>query len=96
MWTKPRIANLLQTNNRAVERALIAIYKRQTADEKAVQHTRHNNGQGFSAAHARKGTYYARWCLAGKSLTGDHLVKARLMAMHYIGQLVEVSNSKAG
>jgi hypothetical protein len=94
IWTKERIADLLRTNDRAVERAIVAIYNRQTVDEKSSQTTKHDNKRGFRANHASKGSYYARWVLSGRALSGHHLVNARNIAMHYRKQLLEIANAK--
>lgn len=85
---------LLTMNDRAVERAIVAIYNRQTADEQTVGDTKHSNGVGFNGADARLGTYYAKWILSGRNLTGNHLVKARLMSHKYVRQLVEIATEK--
>lgn len=94
MISKESIKDLILRNNRAVERAILAIYQRQTEDEKMVEETTHHNGIGFSGAHARLGTYYAKWILKGNALTGRHLEKARAMSLHYVGQLVDIANSR--
>lgn len=90
--TKESIKALLLRSDRAVERAIVAIYNRQTLDEQSSQETKHSNNIGFSGAHARLGTYYAQWILQGNSLTGRHLEKARKIALHYVGQLVTIAN----
>lgn len=95
LWNKAKIEKLLNENDKAVERAITAIYDRQTQDEKATSDTRHNNGRGFRANHASKGSYYARWCLGGRRLTGHHLANARKIALHYTQQLADVANAKA-
>jgi hypothetical protein len=92
--TKESIQDLLAKSDAAVERAMVAIYDRQTQDEKATSDTRHTNQRGFSGAHASKGSYYARWVLGGRHLTGSHLAKARAMSMHYWRQLLEVAEAK--
>lgn len=94
VWNEAKIAKLLNTNDQAVGRAIIAIYDRQTQDEKATSNTRHTNGRGFRANHASKGSYYARWCLGGRKLTGHHLDNARKIALHYVRQLAEVANAR--
>ena len=94
MWNKERITNLLTKNDRAVEKAIVAIYDRQTPDEKATSDTRHDNHRGFRSNHASKGSYYARWVLSGRKLTGHHLVNARKIALQYHRQLCEVANAK--
>ncbi len=93
VWTEENIETLLKSNNRAVEKAIVAIYKRQTEDEKATQATRHSNNVGFSGADASRGTYYAQWILSGKRLTGKHLDKGRAMALKYRKQLLSIANA---
>lgn len=93
-WDKAGIRALLQKNDHAVEKAVVAIYRRQLADEKHIHETIHKNNVGFNHADARKGSYYAAWVLSGKHLTKHHLVNARLLIMKYSRQLVEVANSR--
>lgn len=92
-YTVEQITNLLQTNNTAVERGILAIYKRQTNDEKITHNTRHHNNVGFSAADARTGTYLANWLLSGKHLNGKFLDKGRSIAIKYRKQLTEIANN---
>ena len=92
MWTKDQIQHLLNTNDRAVEKAIVAIYNRQTLDEKQASDTRHTNHRGFRSNHANKGSYYARWVNSGKHLSGHHLMNARKIAMQYHRQLCEIAN----
>ena len=93
--TKDFIANLLRTNDAAVERAMVVLYERQTQDERSTSTTRHHNQRGFSSAHASKGSYYARWVRSGRRLTGHHLDRARKIALHYTSQLLEAARDKA-
>jgi hypothetical protein len=90
-WAVEKIVTLLNTNNLAVERGIVAIYNRQTLDEKRVQHTIHNNKIGFSAPDGKKGTYFARWILSGRNLTGHHLMAARRLAIKYRAQLLNIA-----
>ena len=85
---------LLTMNDLAVERAMVAIYNRQTWDEQQSSDTRHSNGIGFSGADARTGTYYAKWVLSGRKLTGNHLMKARVMSFKYVRQLCEIATAR--
>ena len=55
----PEIIQILTNSDAAVERAILAIYKRQTEDEQRTEETRHYNKMGFSGAHAHSGTYMA-------------------------------------
>ena len=94
MWTKESIQHLIRTNDRAVERAILAIFARQTTDEQAQQVTRYTNHRGFRSNHASKGSYYAKWVSSGRRLSGKHLDNARKIALQYHRQLVEVANKK--
>lgn len=94
IWTTDRIKTLLMTNNEAVERAIVAIYHRQTLGEQASGETVMNNGVGFSSAHSRSGTYFAKWVLRGNRLTGNYLEKARRISLRYTGQLLSIIEEK--
>ena len=96
MWNQDKIRDLLLRNDKAVERAILAIYHRQTLDEQSTSETKHNNGVGFTGAHARLGTYYAKWLISGKHLSGIHLDKARRMVLHYTKQLLAASHQPTG
>ena len=58
-WTREAIIALLDTNDKAVGRALVQLAARQTADERTEEVTKHNNGRGFKPCHARMGTSMA-------------------------------------
>lgn len=88
---REQVKALLLSNDRAVERAISALYARQTEDEKSSSSTQHPNGRGFNAFDANQGSYWARWVNSGRHLTGKHLVGARQMCLKYVGQLVEVA-----
>ena len=92
-WNEEKIVSLLDTSDKAVERAIVAIYNRQTIDEKATNHTSKSNNIGFSGADASSGSYYAKWILSGRNLSGKHLDKARNMAKKYRKQLLSIANS---
>lgn len=92
---KTAIIALLARNDRAVEAAMVALYQRQTEDEQTTSATRHSNGRGFNYNHAERGTYYAKWVLSGRHLTGHHLDSARRMATFYARQLGEIAEGKA-
>ena len=78
-----------------VERAIVVLYKRQTADERISESTRVHNGRGFNAFDAKMGTYMAKWILDGKHLNGKWLEKARKMLQKYTRQLLEIAAERA-
>jgi hypothetical protein len=91
-WTKAEIINLINTSDRAVERAVLAIYARQTADEQEAGVTSHLNARGFNGSDASYGSYCARWLLKGNHLTGKHLGRCRSLVRKYHRQLAEDAN----
>lgn len=95
--TEDQVKALLQSNDHAVERAILALYDRQTASEQAGGTTVESNGKGFNAFDAHSGTYFAQWLRKreGNRLTGKFLDRARKMCMKYAKQLVEIANEKA-
>lgn len=94
LYTKEQIINLIETNDRAVNRAVLAIYKNQTSDEQNSEATLYHNNIGFSAADARLMTYYATYIEKTGSLSGTHLEKARKKIKKYWRQLLEIANNK--
>lgn len=91
--TQQGIRRLLLSDDRAVERAILALYRRQTEDEKQSG-TKHANGRGFNITHARTGSYCARWILSGKKLTGHWLIDCRDIALFYSRQLLEIAKER--
>lgn len=94
LYTKSQIRDLLHQNDRAVEKAVLTIQKRQTQAEQLTGETRVTNGRGWNLFHAKSGAYWARWIAAGNRLSGEHLTRARQTVMKYAGQLTEVANEK--
>lgn len=93
-WTEQQIIALLDTNDRAVERAIVAIYERQTADEKQTEHTRHDNSVGFRQNHAKRMSYFARLIKRGNRLFPSQLALSRSWMKMYRRQLADIANKK--
>jgi hypothetical protein len=91
---RDQIKSLLMSDNRAVEKGIVAIFHRQTEDEKCDNATHHTNGRGFNYKDADYGSYLARWVINGRHLTGKHLAAARRMCCLYSRQLEEISADK--
>lgn len=89
LYDEQRIEHLIETNQVFLERALIKIYDRQTQDEKATKDAKHYNRVGFSAAHAKRMSYYARWVLSRRSLSGIHLQRCKDTLKQYRKQIME-------
>lgn len=67
--TKENIVALLETNDKAVVRALIVINQNQTSTEQSAETTIEANGKGFRPCHARMGTSMATAALKFGRLT---------------------------
>lgn len=92
-WTREAIEEKLSTQDRWVERAMVALWERQTADEQISQTASHHNGRGFAGWSSRSGSYYAEWVRSGRRLSGKHLVAARRIALYHSGQLTAIANA---
>lgn len=77
MWTKDHIKELLLRNDRAVERALVVLFQRQTADEQMQADTKHHNNRGFTQSDARWMTQLAKQVMKGERLRPYQLSKLR-------------------
>ena len=93
-YTKEQILQMLEVNDKAVNRAVLAIYNRQTTDEQTVHDTRYRNSIGFNASDAKVLSYYASYINKNGSLTGPHLIKARNKIKKYWRQLLEIANTR--
>lgn len=94
VWSREEINDLLDRNPRAVERGIIRLFIRQEATERSQGQTVKQNGIGFNAFWASSGTYYARWLLSGKRLSGGHLEKARKCCKVHSAQLTAYANGE--
>lgn len=93
IWTKEEVRENLLKNDIWVNRAILALYERQTSSEKASGTTNVHNGKGFSGFDARWGCYCGTWIKAGKPLTGKYLDKARkLTTSKYLKQITDIAN----
>lgn len=102
-WTKEEIQTLINTNDQAVIRGLLAIYNRQTADEKQSEDTKHVNGIGFNGCDARFGSNLAEQILEWenapvkkfpKPLSPGQIKAGRKMIYKYCGQLTRIANGE--
>jgi hypothetical protein len=91
---KAEIHSLLLNNDKAVVRALICIYQRQTEDEQRNRETKHHNTIGFRANDAKYMTMAAQWALRNGTLDDFHMQKVRSKIMHYWRQLIEIAEEK--
>ena len=76
VWTENEIVELVTGSDTAAMRAVLAVWKRQTEDEKSSHTTRHDNTVGFSQADAGHGTSMARWMMGFGWNTGTTMTEA--------------------
>ena len=81
------IREKITSDPRWVERAILALYRRQTAYEQQALRTRDKNDRGFSKPDGHLMGSYARWLLSGKHLDEEHLKKAYAIMKKYARQL---------
>jgi hypothetical protein len=88
------IRDKITSDPRWVERAILALYRRQTAYEQRTLRTKDKNGRGFSKSDGHLMGSYARWLLSGKHLDEEHLKKAYVIMKKYARQLVLIVREK--
>jgi hypothetical protein len=93
-WTRDEIAAKLATDDAWVARGLIALYDRQTADEKATQDTKHDNGVGFNGADARILSSIAQWYKRTGRLSEKQIALVRRKIRKYATQLTRIANGE--
>jgi hypothetical protein len=59
--TKEQIVQLLETNDKAVIRALLVVYANQTSMEQQLEQTAANNGVGFTGFEGKIGANMAKF-----------------------------------
>lgn len=95
------IIELLSTNDKAVIRAIVVLNECQTADERIAESTKYQNGQGFTAAHARMGSSMAKFYQKTGFLTKKQIdywrmktPSGRMRIEIYAGQLLSIAEAK--
>jgi len=72
-YTENEVRVKLSSDPKWIERAIVRLYERQTADEQRAEHTRNLNNRGFQPCDAFMFTRFAKWILSGKYLTPNQL-----------------------
>lgn len=91
---KQWVMDKLDASQRNVELAVLAIFRRQTADEQASNTTNNLNSMGFSGADAEFGSSLAKNILKYGKLTPNQATAARRFIGKYWKQLIEVAEAK--
>jgi hypothetical protein len=96
-WKKDEIKEKLMMGDvRWIERAVIAIFNKQTENEKEVESTNMRNNVGFTGADAKILTSFAKQLLKNKNrhLSDKQLAIAKRRIVKYAGQLAKIANGK--
>lgn len=93
MYTKADIKALLTTNDRAVTRAIVAVYGFQTQSERSSKTTADLNGIGFNGADAEILSSFAEQIQKGRQLSERQMEIARRKIVKYSQQLANIANN---
>jgi hypothetical protein len=88
------IAGRVQREDRVALEAICRLYDHQTADEKRLDHTRHNNGIGFQQCDTKFGGKVARLYRKGFTIFPDKMERVRRLGVKYRAQLAVLSFKK--
>ena len=92
IWDKRAIQELLRVSDKAVERAILAIYARQTEDERREGGTKQRNGVGFSGNDGKWLSLTAVDLQHGWHIPVHSMWRIRKHVMRYWRQLAEIAN----
>lgn len=94
--TKESILALLESNDLAVQRGIVAIWKRQTDEEQRTLQTHEHNNVGFSGFDAELLSSFVEQLQRGKLWSPKQWEIARKRVRKYAQQLADIANEKAG
>ena len=93
-WTKETLWAVLEVNDDQLARALVALYNRQTEDEKETKETTAQNNLGFNAIDSAFMTSIAQAYIRFGRLSERQIFTVRKSIKKYCRQLVDIANSK--
>ena len=93
-WSIIEIKTKLVLEDKWLYRGLLAIYNRQTEEEKLIETTKENNGIGFSGCDAKFLSAMALTVMKYNKLTEKQLKYTRAKMLKYTGQLTRIANQK--
>lgn len=91
---KSIVRNMLLTNNEWLIRGMIALYNRQTEDEKRAQDTKYLNRRGFNSADSTLLTSFAQQWLSRNWLSDKQMTRLRGKMLKYAGQLAKIARGE--
>lgn len=93
-YTPEDIKAHLTTSDQWLTRALVAIFKRQTAYEQQAERTQDLNGVGFNGVDAEILSSFAKQVLQGRTLSEKQIALARKKMPKYSRQLARIANKE--
>lgn len=93
-WSADQMKDFLQTNDRVLYGALLALYDCQTSDEKSWGETHYRNNAGFNGADASFLSSVAESLKRYGRLTDKQKAVTRKKLAKYIGQITNLANAK--
>ena len=92
---KEAIKAKIEVDDKWLFRGILAIYEKQTMDEKNSKVTCHENGVGFNGTDAEILSSFAEGIKKYGSLTQKQIPIARKKMIKYAGQLARIAKEKA-
>lgn len=93
IWSRQEILDGIAQEYSWTARAILALYKLQTEDEKSTGETVHENKVGFNGIDAPILSSFAEQIKNGRHLSTKQLAIARKRLPKYVGQLLNVANA---
>lgn len=93
-WKAEEIRHRMELSNKWLIQGLMAIYKRQTDDERSSEVTKHENSVGFNGPDSNVLTRMAKWYEQRGFLGKNQLAKCREKMLKYSGQLAKIANGE--
>jgi hypothetical protein len=94
IYTPEFIKMMLANDTKWLYHGIVAIWKKQTEEEKTYECTVKTNGVGFNKPDAGVLSVFAEKILKEKVLNEKERVVARRIMLKYAGQLAKIANSK--
>jgi hypothetical protein len=94
LYSTEEIRSLLEKSDKAVQRAIVALYERQTESERNTEATVEKNGVGFNGFDAKFFSSLAQQIQSGRVLSQKQIAFARKGIMKYSKQLAQIANGR--
>lgn len=91
---KRLVRDKLATDNEWLVRGMVALYNRQTEDEKAAEGTKYLNRRGFNSADSEILTSFAKQWIARNWLSDKQMGILKRKMAKYAGQLARIARGE--